>query len=172
MKVFISHSHADEATARDLAQALKRHGMDVWHDGAFGSVEELSEMERGVDESQAVIFLLSPEAAGSAWVERQVRAALRSDWDGTKVMIPVSVSEVPVPPFLREKVVASTNDFESYDALAEYLMDLLKHPEKIWKPGAAERLRAERTKGLEALGRYIEALRESENAGRDRPAPR
>jgi hypothetical protein len=172
MKVFISHSHADEGTARELAQALKRHGMDVWHDGSFGSVEELSEMERGVDESQAVIFLLSPEAVGSAWVERQVRAALRSDWDGTKVKIPVSISEVPVPPFLRERVVASMNDFESYDALANYVMDLIKHPKKIWKPGAAERFRAERSKRLEALGRYIEALRESENADRKRPAPR
>lgn len=75
--VFISYSRQDEEYAARLTAALDRAGVPVWrdtdrveHGSAF--VEDL---QKAIEGSAAVIALMSPHAAASRWVRRELQHA-------------------------------------------------------------------------------------------------
>jgi hypothetical protein len=73
IQVFISYSHKDSQYARTLANHLKRHGVNVWIDDRieYGS-KWTSEIEKGLNDSQAVIVIMSSNSKESEWVQNEL----------------------------------------------------------------------------------------------------
>ena len=92
--IFISYSRKDEAFARDLATALAQLGADIWID-----VEDIpagmkwsTAIQQGLDTSDALIVIISPEAMASRNVEDEWQYVL----DQNKPVIPVLLREAKV----------------------------------------------------------------------------
>ena len=77
MKVFISHSHKDEALAKKVATILQEDGLDVWDENEILPGENWAEkIAQALNESKAMIVLLTPEALQSRWVQYEIEYAL------------------------------------------------------------------------------------------------
>ena len=94
MKVFISHSNQDNLLARKIARVLQKEGLEVWDeqnilpgDNWAGKVAE------ALDESQAMVVLLTPHALASEWVRREIEYALGKE-NYTKRVVPVVVGQL------------------------------------------------------------------------------
>lgn len=98
MQVFISHSHETSPLAKKVGEALKRAGWEVWSDEKLlpGS-NWAKEIAQALEESQAMVVLLSPDSLHSTIVRRDIEYAL-STKHFNKRLIPVIVgSEENVP---------------------------------------------------------------------------
>ncbi|MDT5059592.1 MAG: hypothetical protein QOH63_51 [Acidobacteriota bacterium] len=92
MRVFISHSHTNEILARKVTKALEQAGLDVWYadreimpgDNWAGKIAE------GLEESEAMVVLLTPDALDSKAVRREIEYAL-GEKSFNKRLIPVLV---------------------------------------------------------------------------------
>ncbi len=93
-KIFISHSSKDNEFAKQLAEALTGVGVDVWLDvsdirlGANWS----SEVQRGLDECDAMLVVITPEAMASKNVANEWQYYIDEDkplftirWQPTKL---------------------------------------------------------------------------------------
>jgi hypothetical protein len=92
MKVFISHSHANEILAKKVTKALEQAGHDVWdaESEILPGDNWAQKIAQGLEESEAMVVLLTPEAVSSASVLREVQYALgKKSYD--KRLIPVLV---------------------------------------------------------------------------------
>ena len=78
MKVFISHAHTDGALVAQITEALQRSGLEVWDADReiLPGDNWAGEVARALDESQAMVVLLTPDAANSPWVKREIEYAL------------------------------------------------------------------------------------------------
>ena len=92
MKVFISYAHSDEPLARKITDALERAGLDVWD-----SEREImpgdnwaKKIAAGLEESDAMVVLLTPTSLASATVLREVEYAL-GEKSFNRRLIPVFV---------------------------------------------------------------------------------
>ena len=78
MKIFISHSQQAKPLARQLIQALKQAGLDVWddeHDIYLG--DNWAKLTgQALEEAEAMVVLLTPDALDSTNVRREVSFAL------------------------------------------------------------------------------------------------
>lgn len=78
MQIYLSHAHEDREEAVRLAAELRDLGFRVW----VASEEILPgdnwgrELGRALEESDAMVVLLSPWAAKSQWVEYEIQYAL------------------------------------------------------------------------------------------------
>ncbi len=72
-QVFISYSHKDSRYAHMLADALRWQSIDVWIDDRidYGS-KWTHEIEKNLNESQAVIIILSTNSKNSEWVQNEL----------------------------------------------------------------------------------------------------
>ena len=78
MKVFLAHAHDDAPLAARISKALSESGLDVWdpdHD-LFPGDNWASEVARALEESQAMVVLLTEAAASSPDVKRNIEYAL------------------------------------------------------------------------------------------------
>src|SRR5262249_1604140 len=91
LRIFVSHSHQDDAFARALVAALRGAGADVWYDEHnLGSGRLGPEIERELRARPVFVVVLSPAALASRWVEDECRWAyglLRRD--PTRTILPV-----------------------------------------------------------------------------------
>jgi hypothetical protein len=92
MKVFISYSHTNEILARKVTKALEQAGLDVWDDEreilpGDNWAEKIAE---GLEESDAMVVLLTPDALHSKVVRREIDYAL-GNRSFNKRLIPVLV---------------------------------------------------------------------------------
>lgn len=80
MKVFISHSHADAPLAAKLSEGLERSGLDVWDPvrNVLPGDNWAAEVARALEESQAMVVLLTPHSINSPYVRREMEYALGS----------------------------------------------------------------------------------------------
>ncbi len=77
-RIFISYSHADSHYARRLAEALNANGFRAWLDERINYGEEWpSAVQAALDQSDAVIVLMTPRAEKSLWVQNELARALR-----------------------------------------------------------------------------------------------
>ena len=78
--VFISYARADEPLARDIGDALREAGYEVWRDDELPAHRPYAEIiEERIKGAAAVVVLWSAEAARSQWVRAEAdtaRAAL------------------------------------------------------------------------------------------------
>lgn len=128
-KVFLSHSSVDKALARRLANDLVAAGFDVWLDqwviGVGDTIEEL--VERGVDEADFVIVLLTTASVQSNWVEREWRRKFEDEARRQRIaLIPVRGELCEIPDFLSQRSRADIIG-GSYPLGLRHLIDLLRH---------------------------------------------
>jgi hypothetical protein len=69
-KIFLSYSRKDEPRARRFADWLRREGHDVWRDedDIGGGASFSSEIEKALEDSDAVLVLWSTDSVKSEWV--------------------------------------------------------------------------------------------------------
>lgn len=95
MKVFISHTDQDTALARKIAQGLEKAGMDVWDDQNILPGDNGAAMiGEALEQAQAMVILLTPQALASKWVRLEIEYALGKESYSHRV-IPVVVGQVP-----------------------------------------------------------------------------
>src|SRR6185503_8149856 len=92
-KIFVSYSRKDSVTARKLIQALKDMQQDVWVDWEDipPATDWLEQIFRGIEGSDAFIFLVSPDSAASEVCKVEVGHASKN----SKRIIPVVLRQVP-----------------------------------------------------------------------------
>lgn len=94
MQVFISHAQTDEPLVGTISAVLKEAGLEVWEaDSCLMPGDNFGhEVARALEESEAMVVLLTPEALHSPWVKREIEFAL----SGTRYrnrLIPVLVGD-------------------------------------------------------------------------------
>lgn len=80
MKVFISHSGSDEKWADLLGRELAKEGIEVWNPSSEIAPGENwgLKLGRGLEDSDAMVVLLSPDSAKSNSVRHEIEYALGS----------------------------------------------------------------------------------------------
>jgi hypothetical protein len=89
MKVFISHSHTDEALARRVADGLEAAGLEVWDERQILPGENwAAKVAEALQSCEAMVVLLTPNSLRSTQVRREIDYAL-STKDYSHRLIPV-----------------------------------------------------------------------------------
>ena len=90
--LFISYSRKDIDFARRLTEAFKGQDLDFWIDweGIPPTVDWWKEIEKGIEEADIFLFLLSSDSAKSKVCKREIEHATRNG----KRLIPVVVRDV------------------------------------------------------------------------------
>jgi hypothetical protein len=99
MKVFISHSHETRALAEKVGEALEQAGLEAWnHEQEILPGDNWAKkIAQALEESQAMVVLLSPDSLDSTMVRREIEYALSSKHFKNR-LIPVLVgSEEDLP---------------------------------------------------------------------------
>jgi tetratricopeptide (TPR) repeat protein len=168
LKVFVSHSHQDDAFCRQLVAALRGAGADVWYDehnmgpGQLGPTIEHELRVRPV-----FVLILSPAALTSAWVEDESRWAYSFyRKDRARTILPVlaaPVSDNDIWVFLQDFKRIEAAGVRPYP-VAEAAQRTL-HALGLGAAGAVAPEQGEtaealviRGKALDAQQRYAEAL--------------
>lgn len=104
MKVFLSYTEADREVAKGLASHLEKAGHTVWYpDGAlFPGDNWALEVGKALDESEAMVVLLSPQAMKSDWVRKDIEFALGAV-QYRRRLIPMMVKPTSDIPWILEK---------------------------------------------------------------------
>jgi len=91
-KLFVSYSRKDSVVARKLIQSFKDTGQDVWVDWEDipPAVDWLEQIFRGIEGSDAFIFIISPDSVASEVCNVEVGRAAQNN----KRIIPVVVRDV------------------------------------------------------------------------------
>jgi hypothetical protein len=116
--IFLAHSSKDKRFARRLATALRERGFRVWIDEAELLVgDSLFEKIGGaITDMDFLGVILSPNAAESSWVQREVEIALQQEiqTQRTKVL-PILYKPCSVPVFLQSRLWADFTKRDSFD---------------------------------------------------------
>jgi hypothetical protein len=74
--VFVSYSRADAEYVQRLASHLANAGIAVWYDSAISAGQRFAnEIQNRIDQSAAMIVVLSPAAVASEWIDREIAYA-------------------------------------------------------------------------------------------------
>jgi WD40 repeat protein len=90
--LFISYSRKDKEAARKLTEAFQSQDMDFWIDweGIPPTVDWWKEIEKGIEEADIFLFLLSPNSASSKVCKRELEHAFQNG----KRLIPVVIRDI------------------------------------------------------------------------------
>jgi hypothetical protein len=78
--VFISYSHKDSAYAHQLAEALRRQGLDVWIDDRIDYGEHWPRIiQENLTSCRIFVVVMSTNAFNSTWVQNEVSFAQESN---------------------------------------------------------------------------------------------
>jgi hypothetical protein len=106
---FISHSSKDKPFIRQLTADLTKAGISVWLDEQKILVgDSISEkISQGLVESDYFLIALSDDSVKSAWVQRELNAALINEIEKRQVKIlPIKLSDCEVPTLIKDKKYA------------------------------------------------------------------
>lgn len=94
MKVFVSHSHADSELAARVSKALRNEGLEVWNSDLdlLPGDNWAAEVARAMEESEAMVVLMTAGALSSPWVRREMEYALGAKRYSNR-LIPVAVGD-------------------------------------------------------------------------------
>lgn len=116
MPVFISYSHTDSDFVSTLAANLVDNKARVWIDKWELNVGDsiLDKVQEAIQESSALLVVLSKASVDSAWCKKEINAGLIRELEEKKVFIlPVLLEKCEIPLFLKEKMYADfTNNFD------------------------------------------------------------
>ncbi len=92
--IFISYSIADRLYAEQLMEQLRNQGFDVWLDDRADHGDAwLEVVEEALEACSAVVVVMSPAAADSDWVEREILLSLRHE----KPLVPLLLEGEGLP---------------------------------------------------------------------------
>lgn len=131
MKVFISYSHADEKWAGLLRQRLSSEGIEVWDPASEVSPGENWGLKygKGLEASDAMIVLLSPDSAKSDVVRHEIDYALSSPRFRDRLVSVLVRPTADVPWILeRQHFIRATKDVDK--TVGEVTRALKAHPAK------------------------------------------
>lgn len=125
MKVFLSYAESEREIARELASYLEGQGHRVWYrDGAlFPGDNWALEIGKALEESDAMVALLSPQAMKSDWVRKEIEFALGA-YQYRGRLIPVMVKPASDIPWILKRfpIVRLTKGMtEAAREIAEYV---------------------------------------------------
>jgi len=109
MPIFISYSHADQTIVHQIAADLMKHNAHVWVDSWELNVGDsiVSRVQQAIQESDALLVVLSKTSVASEWCKKELNAALIRELEEKRVLVlPVLLEDCEVPIFLREKMYA------------------------------------------------------------------
>ncbi len=132
MQIFISHSHNDEMFARKVASFLEDQGLDVWEasNEIFPGDNWAAKISQGLQESNAMVVLLTPESLKSVLVQREVEYALGSK-EYRKRLIPVlidpdkTIAEDDIPWILKRLNIIDLTEHETEEDGIRRIADTL-----------------------------------------------
>lgn len=80
-ELFLSHSSQDRASADDVVEVLRRHGISVWysHANILGAQQWHDEIGAALKRCDWFAVLLSPQSVKSMWVKRELIFALQQN---------------------------------------------------------------------------------------------
>lgn len=108
-KIFISHSSKDKPFVTRLATDLAEVGHEPWLDEWQIQVGDciVKSISDGLNESEYVIVVLSPNSVASGWVEREWAPLYWSEIASKRrCILPVLISECAIPVLLRTRKYA------------------------------------------------------------------
>jgi hypothetical protein len=157
--VFLSHSSKDKFFVRELADRLRKAGIEVWLDEAEIHIgESLTEkIGAAIDQTDYFAVVLSTNSVNSEWVQRELQIALQKEFRERNVkVLPILLESVEIPAFLRDKLYADVSTPEKFK---EQFPKLLKAMgiESMPEPKAPEQKAAPRE--TPAVARLTEAER-------------
>lgn len=135
MQVFISHSWKDNALARKLAAILEGAGFQVWD--TFSNRlpgDNLAEMTaKALEESQAMVVLLTPEALENPWVQSEIEFALGNKnyaWRLVPVLVgdPQQFQDNQIPWILKKLQMVFLPEPENGEAELKQIVEVLRRP--------------------------------------------
>ncbi len=135
MPIFISYSHQDKAFVDELAKQLVRHHVNIWLDRWELSIGDsiLEQVQSAIDESSALLVVLSQASVKSEWCKRELSSGLLKELEERRVFVmPVLLDDCDIPLFARGKLYA---DFRS--SFDDGLGVILEGVAKITNPNLA-----------------------------------
>jgi TIR domain len=115
MKAFLSHSSKDKQIAREIADAIRVRGGDVWLDERELSVGSplASALSMALGQIDTFMILVTENSVGSPWVPPEIDQVMPLVVERSIRIIPIQFGEVPIPPTLRGYLYANGSDRES-----------------------------------------------------------
>ena len=132
MQIFISHSHNDEMFARKVASFLEDQGLDVWEasNEIFPGDNWAAKISQGLQESNAMVVLLTPDALKSIYVQRDVEYALGAQ-EYSERLIPVlvdpdkTIAKDDIPWILKRLNIIDLTEYETEEDGIRRIADTL-----------------------------------------------
>lgn len=114
---FISHASEDkDEIVRDLADALKENGFEVWYDEFELKIGDSlrKKIDNGLSKSRFGIVIISPSFVKKNWTEYELNGMVAREMNGHKVILPIwhkiSKDEVlKFSPTLADKMALNTS---------------------------------------------------------------
>src|SRR5438552_10414976 len=104
-QVYLSYSHADAPAAREVSLVLRHAGFKVWTDQEVLPGDNWAEsIQRALDSSDAMVVLLSPDAAQSRFLRREIEYALGAERFENR-LIPVMLRDTKDYPWILDHQV-------------------------------------------------------------------
>ena len=131
-KAFVSYSRKDIAFAKRLTAELQKGDLDFWIDweGIPPTVDWWREIEKGIEEADVFLFLISPDSAQSKICGQEIDTAVKNG----KRLIPLVVRDIPsedTPVPLRHLNWIFFRENDDYDASLNKLMSSI-HTDYEW----------------------------------------
>jgi tetratricopeptide (TPR) repeat protein len=127
LRVFVSHSHEDDAFCRTLVEALRDAGADVWYDEHnLGSGRLHDVLLRELGHRPIFVVILSKGAFASRWVKRETDWAEElADRDPSRLLLPVTAGQIARDDFGAENGWLAYYSYKRIEApgFAPYLPD-------------------------------------------------
>jgi len=124
--VFLSHHSVDKPWAITLKDALRSRGLAVWLDRDEIRPGDLfvSALESGLEESKAVVLIVSPESMKSKWVKEEYSRALALAQDKRRSLqlVPLVLRDATLPGFLANRSWVEFRNVAEFDANVEQLV--------------------------------------------------
>src|SRR6185436_14909945 len=122
-KVFISYSRKDIEFAKRLTRELQKSDLDFWIDweGIPPTVDWWKEIEKGIEEADIFLFLISPDSTKSKVCKQEIESAVKNG----KRLIPLVVRDIKgdeAPPELSHLNWIFLREQDNFDAAFEKLL--------------------------------------------------
>lgn len=129
--LFISHATEDkDDIVRDLANALKKSGFEVWYDEFELKIGDSlrKKIDQGLSKSRYGIVIISPSFVRKNWTEYELNGMVAREMNGHKVILPIwhkiSKDEVlKFSPSLADKMALNTS-IHTIDDIIKSLKEL------------------------------------------------
>ena len=106
-RVFLSYAHADQETARYIANALKHSGVSAWFDEWELATDDsiARHIENAAAASDFVLVLLSRASVASQWIRHEWNSALSKELNDRAIkVLPILIEDCEIPLLLADRV--------------------------------------------------------------------